>query len=68
MKLADTDVLDFIDMYRKEFGVCLSFAEGQDQAIKLVCLMDAVYQPMTIEEYAYLKQRDANEKNDENIS
>lgn len=58
IRITDTDVLEFMALYKKQFGEDISFQDARDQATKLVRLMQIVYQPITVEEYEAVKELD----------
>jgi hypothetical protein len=48
--LSEQDVTDFQLLFKKEFGIEISRDEALEEGLKLVSLMQNVYQPMTQEE------------------
>jgi hypothetical protein len=62
MQLTDIDILEFQTMCRDELGMELSWEEAQDQAIKLVRLIQVVHRPMSIEEYEAIRNQDQKDE------
>jgi len=48
--LSEQDVTNFQLLFKKEFGIEISRDEALEEGLKLVSLMQNVYQPMTQEE------------------
>jgi len=48
--LSEQDVTNFQSLFKKEFGIEISRDEALEEGLKLVSLMQNVYQPMTQEE------------------
>lgn len=61
MQLTDADVLDFQTMYKEQFGCELEWQEAQEQAIKLVRLMELAYRPMSFDELLLVQKQDTDE-------
>ena len=51
MKLSDKNVLEYQRLYSRRFGREISREKAYEQGIKLLCLMKAIYKPMTREQY-----------------
>lgn len=59
IRITDQDVIEFMALYKKQFGKDLDFQEARDQATKLVRLMQIVHRPITVEQYEAIKEKDA---------
>jgi hypothetical protein len=57
MMLSDDQVKEFQEIYKATFGEEISFKEAYDQGIRLLCLMQIIFMPMTVEESDYIEQR-----------
>ena len=65
MKLLGTDILEFQEMCKEHLGLELTWEESQDQAIKLVGLIQIVHRPMSVEDYERVMR--PNDENDDAI-
>lgn len=50
MLLSDKHILEFQEMYKRHFKEDISKEEAYDKAIKLIELVEIVYQPLTEED------------------
>lgn len=55
--LSEQSVTKFQELYRAHFGKEISREEACEKGIKLLRLVELVYQPMTESEYQKLKDR-----------
>ena len=55
--LTNDQVKQFQALYKKRFGKEISTQDALEQGIKLVRLMEIIYQPMTKEEYDMIQKR-----------
>ena len=55
--LTDAQITKFQEIHQKRFGKKISRDEALEKGIKLVRLMQIVYQPITKEEYQKLQER-----------
>ncbi len=55
--LSDEDVEKFRTIYKNRFGKEISREEACEKGVKLVRLMELIYQPMSKQEYADLQKR-----------
>ena len=55
--LSDEQITKFQALYKGRFGKEIGRKEAHEKGVKLLRLMELVYQPMTKNEYAQLKQR-----------
>lgn len=60
MKLLDTDIIKFQNLYKSEFGMEISKNEAYEKGIKLLSLMSAVYRPMTEKDYEDIENHRLN--------
>ena len=49
--LSEQDITNFQTLYKQEFGIEISRAQALEEGLKLVGLMNNVYQPMTQDEH-----------------
>lgn len=66
MLLSDKHILEFQEMYLKRFGKQISREEAYNKAIKLIELVEIVYQPVTGEDL--LKVEESRKKIKEKLS
>ena len=55
--LSDEQITKFQNMYKKRFGKEITREEAYEKGIKLMRLVEIVYQPMTEAEYKQLQER-----------
>jgi hypothetical protein len=56
--MLDNEFLDkYKQIYKKKFHKDISDQEALEQATKLLCLVKAIYKPMTKEDYKKLQRR-----------
>jgi hypothetical protein len=56
--MIDDEFLDkYKQIYKKKFHKDISDQEALEQATKLLCLVKAIYKPMTKEDYKKLQER-----------
>lgn len=55
--LSDEQITKFQTMYKNRFGKELSREEAYEKGVKLMRLVEIVYQPMTEAEYKQLQER-----------
>lgn len=55
--LTDEQIEKYRELYKKHFGKEISKAEALEQGTKLINLIEAVYKPMTKEEFEKLEER-----------
>ncbi len=63
MQLTDSDILEFKELAKKHLGVDLTWEAAQDQAIKLVRLMQIVHRPLSVEDYEAIRLKDGFSRN-----
>ena len=54
--LSEQDVTNFQTLFKKEFGTESSREEALEEGLKLVGLINNIYQPMTQEEYDEIEE------------
>jgi hypothetical protein len=54
--LSEQDVTNFQTLFKKEFGTEISREEALEEGLKLVGLINNIYQPMTQEEYDEIEE------------
>jgi len=54
--LSEQDVTNFQSLFKKEFGIEISRDEALEEGLKLVGLINNIYQPMTQEEYDEIEE------------
>ena len=54
--LSDKQVQNFQNIYRKRFGKKISYQDALERGIKLVRLMQIIYQPITQKEFDNLQK------------
>lgn len=57
MTLSDEQIAKFQVLYKKRFGKDISKEEAHTKGIRLIRLIEIIYQPMTKQEYALLQER-----------
>jgi len=57
MQLTEENITKFQALYKKHFGEEIDRSRAQEEGIKLLRLMQLIYQPMTKEEYQKLQER-----------
>jgi len=55
--ISEKHLKEYKEIYKKKTGKDLSDQEALEQAIKLITLVKAVYQPITVEEYKAVQKR-----------
>lgn len=55
--LSDEQITKFQMLYKKRFGKEISREEAYEKGIKLMRLVEIIYQPMTESEYRQLQER-----------
>lgn len=55
--LSDEQITTFQTLYKNRFGKEISRQEALEQGVKLIRLVELVYQPMTQEEYKKIQER-----------
>lgn len=55
--LSDKQITKFQTLYIKHFGRKISRDEAYEQGVKLIRLVELIYQPMTEAEYQQLQER-----------
>lgn len=60
MKLTDKQIEDFQLLWKNRFGYDISRKEAFEQGIKLVRLMELIYQPMTVSDFEIIQRRRAS--------
>ena len=58
IKLTEKDVLEFMAIYKKQFGKEIDYETAYDQAAKLVRIMQIVHRPITKEQYEAVMAKD----------
>ncbi len=65
MKLVESDIKKFKELYIKYFNIKLNDAEARTKLSLLVRQMEIVYQPITEKQLAELFERDEKKRSDE---
>jgi hypothetical protein len=55
--LSDEQIRKFQELYQKRFGKQISKEDALEGGLKLVRLVQLVYQPMSVEDYERLQER-----------
>lgn len=58
MKLANSDILEFQELYEQHVGVQLDWEEAAERANRLVQIMNVVYQPLRLDQFEMLLEQD----------
>jgi hypothetical protein len=66
MQLTDADILEFQQMCKRHLGLELPWEIAQDQAVKLVRVMQIVHRPMSLEQFEAVQEQDRSTNENEN--
>lgn len=57
MQLSDKQITDFQTLYKNRFGKEISRKQAREKGVKLIRLVELIYEPMTKTEYRKLQKR-----------